>query len=303
VPVPSVPKGHALVKVAASSVNPCEWKGPLLGNNLFGLPLWFPFCTGFDFSGVVVHSESPCSFTPGDAVWGNGIHTHAEYMVQDCNGLGIKPQNFNFCEASTLGVAALTSLQSLEMVGAPWQKPVTVLIIGGSSGVGHFGIQIAKAFGAQKVITTCSPNNFAFVKSIGADEVIDYHSQHFWEVIPPGSIDIVYDCIGMPGTGNRAYAVLTDNGKYVTVLDELADPKVAASKPGVYQTSMFMTIGNQPGKLHQITKMVEEGKLRVHLDNIFEGLDKVPQLFNTSLIGHTVGKLSLKVDDAIQCVK
>lgn len=302
IPVPSVPAGHALIKVAAASLNPCEWKNQFVGNNIFGAPLQYPYTTGFDFSGVVVRSESPCSFKNGDAVWGTAGGAHAEYMLQACNGLGKKPEALNFCEAGTLGVAVLTSLQSLSIVGAPWQSPVTVLVIGGSSGTGHFGIQLAKAQGAQKVITTCSPDNFEFVRSLGADEVIDYHTQNYWEVIPPGSVDIVYDCIGNPGTGNHVYTVLTDNGKFVTVLADrtLADPAIAQTKPGVSQTAMFCTETSTP-YLQKITQMADAGKLRVHLDNVLEGLDKVPQLYKTQMGGHVVGKVSLKVDDGISC--
>merc|ERR1719454_1605822 len=109
----------------------------------------------------------------------------------------------------------MTGLEALFKAGAPWTSKPTVLVTGGSSGTGHFGIQLAKSLGAGKVITTCSPGNSDLVKSLGADEVIDYHTSNWWDAIPAGSVDVIYDCISLPKSGNHAYKILADDGHYV----------------------------------------------------------------------------------------
>ena len=93
-----------------------------------------------------------------------------------------------------------------------------MLVLGGSGGTGHIGIQLAKAMGASQVITTCSGTHADFVRGLGADRVINYHEQNYWDVLPPKSVDVVYDCVGQTGTGDKASAVLKEHGGFITLL-------------------------------------------------------------------------------------
>merc|ERR1711988_1720869 len=108
-------------------------------------------------------------------------------------------------------MVALTGVEALTWAAGGRKfnsSNVTVLVLGGSGGTGHVGIQIAKAMGAARVITTCSEKNADFVRSMGADEVIDYHKDDYSEVLPPKSVDMVYDCVVLTATGDKAYPLL-----------------------------------------------------------------------------------------------
>jgi len=305
VPLPSPPIGWALIKVSASSINPTEWKNAFLLNKEGGVPLTYPYVTGIDFSGIVVSTAHLCnSFKPQDEVWGFGVQAHAEYVIHPCNFLGHKPKTLSFLQAGTLGVAGMTGLEGLAWTGAlnrwtQWTAPVTVLVIGGSSGTGHFGVQLAKAFGAGKVISTCSEKNFDLVKSLGADLVIDYHMHDWWDpaVIPHKSIDIIYDCISLAGNANHAYDILAEGGKYVCLLPGcLADAAHVAQRPDLEQFT-FIEKWVDTAHMDILTAQANAGNLTVSIGSVFNGLQQVPQLFNASMDGHAVGKLALVVDN------
>mmetsp|Transcript_60511 Transcript_60511/g.140948 ORF Transcript_60511/g.140948 Transcript_60511/m.140948 type:complete len:208 (+) Transcript_60511:1-624(+) len=187
----------------------------------------------------------------------------------------------------------MTGLQALRYAGAPWSSAPTVLILGGSGGTGHAAIQLAKALGAGRVITTCSPDNFDFVRGLGADEVIDYHTQDWATVLAPGSLQVVYDCVSLPGTGDKALGLLADGGSFVTLLPG-AQPSDAAkdARPGV---STFYFICNQTSTadLDVVRGFANEGKLQMVVQETFHGLGSVPMAFETMMTGHTVGKISL----------
>merc|ERR1719199_2284867 len=113
-------------------------------------------------------------------------------------------------------MVTLTGYESLAWAasGPTFPQNATVLVLGGSGGTGHMGIQLAKAMGAKKVITTCSGSHSDFVQSRGADQVIDYHKEKYYEVLAPKSIDVVYDCVGLSGTGDHAFGILKDHGHF-----------------------------------------------------------------------------------------
>mmetsp|Transcript_65018 Transcript_65018/g.89874 ORF Transcript_65018/g.89874 Transcript_65018/m.89874 type:complete len:179 (-) Transcript_65018:54-590(-) len=177
------------------------------------------------------------------------------------------------------------------MAGAPWDNAPTVLILGGSGGVGHVAIQIARAMGAGKVITTCSPRNFEFVTSLGADETIDYHTMDFWsdEAGLKDSVDFVLDAVGEPGTGNNAMQVLKDNGHYLTLLGKLATPP----KPTVSQ-AMCSVSETGTEQLDTLKGLVDEGKLKILIEHTYT-MDDVEQAMEASKDGHTTGKIAITI--------
>lgn len=285
---PSPRPGHALIEVRASSVNPSDWK-----DFVNPPPVHYPMGFGQDFSGIVVSTGGDCEFQPGDEVWGLGHSAYQEYLVQPCPVLGLKPSNFNFLEAGASVVVAQTGYTALRWAGAPWATAPTVLVIGGSSGTGHVGIQLAKALGAGKVVTTCSPQNFDFVRRLGADEAIDYRQADWWADLKPGSIDVIYDCMGLPGTGNMANSVLSDHGKFVT-LQEVGLAREPLSRFDTEQR-WVQSIDVETRHLDDIRRFAEGGRLVVEISKVFTGLGSVPELLDTSMQGHTVGKAALQI--------
>eukprot|EP00966_Prymnesium_polylepis_P013063 301171-Prymnesium_polylepis.1 len=200
---------------------------------------------------------------------------------------------------------ALTSYKAFRWyTGAPdaarWTRAdATVLILGGSGGTGSMGIQLAKAFGAAKVITTTSSANFAYCRSLGADELIDYHSSNWWNesVVPDASVDVVYDTVGEEGTGARAIRKLRGGGAYVTITGALAPSPLPA---GVTQ-AMFINSDTNLGSANlmgALADLVERKKLAPpKVDSVFK-LANVSAGFERSRSGHVVGKVVVAVGQA-----
>jgi NADPH:quinone reductase-like Zn-dependent oxidoreductase len=180
-PTPS--ENQILVKVYSSSVNPLDWHrmraDPILARLAQGFFKPKDTKIGADVAGVVVSVGSNVTkFKPGDEVFGFiGTGAFAEYAVSNYKNFAHKPKNISFEQAGAVGVAALTALQSLR---GKWtiEHGQKVLVNGASGGVGSFGVQIAKAFGAE-VTAVCSTRNIELVRSIGADHVIDYTKEDF----------------------------------------------------------------------------------------------------------------------------
>mmetsp|Transcript_41356 Transcript_41356/g.90304 ORF Transcript_41356/g.90304 Transcript_41356/m.90304 type:complete len:370 (+) Transcript_41356:95-1204(+) len=291
VPMPDVEPGRALVNVKWSSVNPCNWKA-------FQSNTGHDFGLGGDFSGIVVKVGRSCRFAPGDAVWGMSDSTYQEYINVDCNpGAPVSkvPSGMSLQQGGVLGVTGTTAYGSLTWgANAPWDSSPTVLVLGGSGGTGHIGIQLAKAWGAGKVITTASANNTDFVKSVGADEVIDYHTADWWKVLKPGSIDIIYDCVCLHGTGDHAYDVLADGGAFVTIQSQSeASPSKIQSRPSIKHLHHNGLPANSH-ELDDLSDLVVKGKLSSKIDQVLP-LDQVPKAFEKGMEGHTVGKLALQI--------
>eukprot|EP00928_Gymnodinium_smaydae_P039486 TRINITY_DN26970_c0_g1_i2.p1 TRINITY_DN26970_c0_g1~~TRINITY_DN26970_c0_g1_i2.p1 ORF type:complete len:326 (+),score=33.14 TRINITY_DN26970_c0_g1_i2:46-978(+) len=218
---------EVLVSVRGSSVNPADRSTP--GP--------FPQVLGSDLAGVVIAVESGCQrLTAGESVWGDigavvwtdrgkGKENGAfgEFVVALESQLVTMPRNLDYLEAGALPKVALTSYKALAWYGgAPYTKrDVTVLVLGGSGGCGSTGIQLAKAFGAQSIITTTSSSNADYVKQLGAQRVIDYKVENWWDVLPHGSVDVIYDTVGANGTGDHAMTLLKSDGFYVTITGAL----------------------------------------------------------------------------------
>merc|ERR1719361_1568822 len=183
-------------------------------------------------------------------------------------------------------MVGLTSYESLTWaakgpVFTGTQKNATVLILGGSGGTGHIGIQLAKAMGAGEVITTCSSSHGDFVKSLGADRVIDYHTQNYWEVLQPKSVDVVYDCVGQSGTGDHAFGLLKQNGFFVSLLPT-AMPSLSTKfkRPDISTTYPTCVGGcSNYDRVDKLSALVEAGKLKVHIGTTY-ALANIVQAYN-----------------------
>jgi NADPH:quinone reductase-like Zn-dependent oxidoreductase len=183
IPKPVPTDNQVLVKVRAVSVNPLDWHymegTPYLGRlPEFGLLKPKVARLGVDYAGTVeAVGKNVTQYKAGDEVFGNRFGAFAEYICATEKALALKPSNLSFEEAASVPVAAVTALQGLRDTGK-LQYGQKVLINGASGGVGTFAVQLAKWMGAN-VTGVCSTRNVELVRSLGADQVIDYTKEDF----------------------------------------------------------------------------------------------------------------------------
>jgi NADPH:quinone reductase-like Zn-dependent oxidoreductase len=214
-PDPAAGPGEVLVDIHAASVNGADPK-VRLGGGRYGLSK-FPHILGRDFSGVVsMVGAGVGDLKVGDAVFGvtdQGIEgAYAEKIAIKAAIIAKKPASLSHAEAAALGLTSLTALTAIEDT-AHLKAGQTILIQGGAGGVAGFAVQHAKHLGAT-VITTASAGNHAYVRGLGADQVIDYNKQDFTSIGP--ICDVVFDTVG-GAVRAGCYAVLKAGGKLVWI--------------------------------------------------------------------------------------
>jgi NADPH:quinone reductase-like Zn-dependent oxidoreductase len=214
-PDPTAGPGEVVVDIHAASVNAADYK-VRLGGGRYSLSR-FPYILGRDFSGVVsAIGAGVTNFTVGDAVFGvtdQGIEgAYAEKIAVNAAIIAKKAERLSHAEAAALGLTSLTALTAIEDT-AQLKAGQTILIQGGAGGVAGFGVQLAKHLGAR-VITTASASNHPYVRSLGADQVIDYNAEDFTAIGP--ICDVVFDTVG-GAVRAGCYAVLKPGGKLVWI--------------------------------------------------------------------------------------
>jgi NADPH:quinone reductase-like Zn-dependent oxidoreductase len=214
-PDPSAGPGEVIVDIHAASVNGADPK-VRRGNGRYKLEK-FPHILGRDFSGVVsAIGAGVTDFKVGDAVFGvtdQGIEgAYAGKIAIKASIIAKKPDRLSHAEAAAFGLTSLTALTAIEDT-AKLKSGETILIHGGAGGVAGFAIQLAKYLGA-KVITTASAGNHPYVRSLGADQVIDYNAEDFTKIGP--ICDVVFDTVG-GDVQVRSYAVLKPGGRLVWI--------------------------------------------------------------------------------------
>jgi len=288
-PRPEPNWNEALVRVVASGVNPAD---PLIVSGRyakeFGTHL--PLIPGYDIAGIVEKIGGGITkLKVGDAVYayvlfGGGW---AEYAVTNENEAATKPKSLTFVEAAAVPLAALTAWQAL-IDTAKISAGQTVLIHGGSGGVGSFAIQIAKAHGA-KVIATASTQNQDLLKELGADVSIDYTKTKFEEVAK--DVDVVLDPVGKY-TLARSYGVVKKGGIVVSLVSSI--DKAELEKHGIRGTPIGVT--PNAAELGEITRMIEEKKLRPIVSQQFP-LSEGAKADEKAETHHTRGKMVIKIAD------
>ncbi|MFP3599208.1 NADP-dependent oxidoreductase [Chryseobacterium sp. SIMBA_029] len=217
VPVPALKNGEVLVKVKAIGINPADTiyrNSDAFITHIFGEKR--PVIMGWDISGEIVEkAENTDGFEIGDAVFAllQNAGGYAEFVAVNVELLAHKPENIKFEEAAAVPMAGLTAWQPL-IHGMNIKKGDRILIHGASGGVGHYAVQIAKYLGAE-VIATSSGKNRDFVKSLGADQHIDYQTENFWEAIE--EVDFVFDTIGGE-TLERSIDITKPGGTIISIL-------------------------------------------------------------------------------------
>jgi NADPH:quinone reductase-like Zn-dependent oxidoreductase len=280
-----------LIRVYSAGVNPVDDK---IRQGAFGAgaKLASPLVLGYDVAGVVEEvGDQVTRFEEGDEVFaylslqrGGG---YAEYAIVLEAEAALKPELLSFDEAASVPLAALTAWQALVNQG-DLSDGQSVLIHGGSGGVGSFAIQIAKARGA-KVYATASARNQEFMKQLGADVVIDYKSQRFEEIAK--DIDVVLDPIGGE-TQLRSFDVLKKDGILISIVQS-PDPKLAAER-GVRAVQMLVKPNGD--ELSELAELIDLEAIRCNVTEVLPLKDaaKAHDLIHT---GHTRGKIVLHVCD------
>ncbi|MFD6160785.1 NADP-dependent oxidoreductase [Nocardia sp. NPDC060256] len=289
-PAPQPMPTEVLVRVKAIGLNPLEARLRAGEFPLLGRP---PFVLGWDISGVVEEAPQTWRFRPGDEVFGmplfpRAANAYAEFVSAPALHLARKPAALSHVEASALPVVGLTAWQGLVDLGGVTEGD-RVLVHGGGGGVGHVAIQIAKALGAQ-VITTSSRSKREFVEGFGADEVIDYTTVDFADVVR--EVDVVFDTIG-GDTVERSLGVLRPGGHLVTAVAE-EDSELAAKFAASGLRFSGIAVDPDPVALRGLVELVEQGKLRVHVQETFP-FERVADAHRLLDAGHLQGKLVLTV--------
>jgi len=265
-----------LVRVHATSINPLDYQ-VRRGDYPDLVPL--PAITGHDVSGVVeAIGPGVSAFAPGDEVWYtpqifDGQGSYAEYHVAADSIIARKPAALSHLEAASLSLVGGTVWEALT-VRAVLRVGESILIHGGAGGVGHVAIQVAKAMGAR-VFTTVREANAEFVRSLGADVVIDYTQEDYVEAIMRDTaghgVDVVFDTIG-GDTLSRSADALAQLGRVVSIVD-IAQPQNLVQAWGKNASYHFVFTRQNRGKLDELSALVERGQLRPHVGAVYSLAD------------------------------
>jgi NADPH:quinone reductase-like Zn-dependent oxidoreductase len=283
---PEPKAGELLVKVYAAGVNPIDWKIRSGAGQRLGMIL--PIHMGSELVGTVEKLGAGVNgFNLGDAVFGM-VHAGAfsEYAVAKAADMVRKPSNLDFVQAAALPLAGSTAWQAI-FDEAGLVAGQRLLITGSSGGVGSLAIQFAKSEGAH-VTAVASARNEGFVRSLGADEFIDYTDQPFEQAAH--NMDVVFDTVGGE-TFQRAFQTLRKGGLMVTVV---AFPNDEAERHGVRVKRSF-TRPSAPN-LTAIKDLVEAGKVTPHVEVVVP-FAEIKQAFSLSEGGRARGKIILNVAD------
>jgi NADPH:quinone reductase-like Zn-dependent oxidoreductase len=289
---PSLPKPwQVLVCVKAAGVNPVDFKTrngrypPVNQDHL-------PYTLGRDVSGVVGKCGTEADlFQVGDEVLGVvgiGGGGFADEALLDQQAMARKPKTLDHAHAAVIPVAGTTAWQGLFRHGR-LEKGQSVLIHGGSGGVGHFAIQFAKAAGAR-VLTTVSSNNVNFARSLGADVVIDYETESFED--QARGLDLVFDLVDGE-TRERSWTVLKPGGALVSTLTEPSQER--AAQYGVRALRYVMEANGRD--LAEIVELVKSGKIRPHVQQQFR-LEQSAEALDIVERGGSAGKIVLSLEAA-----
>ncbi|GAA3091837.1 NADP-dependent oxidoreductase [Streptomyces roseofulvus] len=289
---PEAGPAEVLVRIAAAGVNPTDaWhrsSGGLSGGDR-------PVRLGWDVSGVVeAVGPGVTTLAPGDEVFGMPRHPrpagcYAEYVTSPARHLARKPSGLTHVQAAALPLAGLTAWQALVDTAdvRPGQR---VLIHAAAGGVGHLAVQIAKARGAH-VIGTARSANHAFVRGLGADEVIDYTETDFTDAAR--EIDVVVDTVG-GAYGPRSLKTLRPGGIVVSLASPAEASLADAARP-LGLRSQFMIVEAHGEGLRQLASLVEAGSLRPEVSASLP-LEQAAEAHDLIQRGGTRGKVVLTVE-------
>ncbi|MEK5175702.1 NADP-dependent oxidoreductase [Heyndrickxia sp. FSL W8-0496] len=312
-PTPEMGEYEVLAEIHAASINPIDFK---LRDGKVKLLVKYkmPLILGNDFSGVVAKVGAKVTrFKVGDEIYGrprkSKIGTFADYIAIHEDDIALKPTNLSFEEAASIPLVGLTSYQALTDI-LQLQKGQKILIQAGAGGVGTFAIQLAKLMGAT-VATTASEAGANIVKSLGADEIINYKTEKFEEILK--NYDAVFDTLGgeileksfeviksggkvvsVSGLPNARFGKEYGSGFFKTMLFSIASHKLTAleKKYNVQYTFLFMKPSGE--QLRIIANFIETGKIKPIIDRVFP-FDDAQKAIEYAESGRAKGKIILKI--------
>lgn len=295
-PVPA--PDEILVKLFASGVNPADWAIRNGGNDFLRPLLKLPLILGWDAAGIVEETGSEVTnLKKGDEVYGvpnfPGDGSYAEYCVGKASQFALKPKNISFNEASGVPLAGLTAWTGIFDSGK-LQAGQRILIHGASGGVGSLAVQFAKAKGAY-VIGVASTQNLAYLQQLGADEVIDYKTEKYENLLE--DIDLVFDAA--PHRDNnerlRSIKVLRKGGTLVSVnIDFPFNDEVSQALAQKDAKGELVAVQSSGEWLQEIAQLIEEDKVKVFISKVYP-LEQVAEAHRESETWHVRGKLVLEI--------
>src|SRR6058998_5758 len=292
VPRPEPKENEALVRVIASGVNPAD-PLTLSGKYAREFGTHLPLIPGYDIAGIVEKTGAKVTkLKAGDAVYGYPTFGGgwAEYVTVKEFEVTAKPASLNFAEAAAAPMGALTAWQALVDV-AKLHPGQTILIHGGSGGVGSFAVQIAKARGAR-VIATASTANQDLLKQLGPDAAIDYTKTRFEDVVK--DVDAVLDPVGKE-TLERSYGVVKKGG---IVMSLVARPDPAElKKRGIRGAAI--SVHPDAEDLAEIAQLIDAGKIKPAVTQVLP-LSEAIAAQRQAATHHTRGKIVLRIADEPQ---
>ena len=304
-PRPTVADGRMLVKVRAASVNPLDWhylRGePYIMRMSVGTGAPKDIRLGVDFAGVVeAVGNGVTRYKPGDEIFGGADGSFGEYVtVREAGSVALKPANMTFEQAAAVPIAAITALQALRDQGKV-QAGQKVLINGASGGVGTFAIQLARQFGAQ-VTAVCSGRNAALVRSLGADQVIDYTRQDVTRGLQ--RYDLIIDTVGthtisefrrvLNPQGTLVIVGAASAGRWIGGLSGALQAMIVS--PFVKQKVGFFLAKLNHDDLDYLGTLMLEGKLVPVIDRRYT-LAETAEALRYVEAGHSRGKVVIAID-------
>ncbi|ANC20494.1 NADPH:quinone reductase [Bacillus cereus] len=313
VPTPEINEYEVLAEIHAASINPIDFK-IRDGKVKMLLKYEMPLILGNDFSGVITKVGSKVTrFKVGDEIYArprkNKIGTFAEYIAIHEDDIALKPKNLSFEEAASIPLVGLTSYQALHDI-MQLQKGQKILIHAGSGGVGTFAIQLAKIMGAT-VTTTASEAGANLVTSLGADEIINYKTEKFEDILK--NYDAVFDTIGgatleksfniiksggnivsVSGMPNARFGKEFGSGFFKTLLFSLASKKLTALEKKHNAQYSFLFMKPSGDQLRTIASYIEAGQIKPVIDRVFP-FEDAQKAMEYSESGRAKGKIIVKI--------
>ncbi len=287
VPDPIPAPGQVLVEVHAASVNGADWK---VRAGQYAPTARFPYIPGRDFSGVIsALGEGVKDFAIGDAVFGvcetSQEAAYAEKIAISAAIVAKKPDQLTHVESAAVALIGLTAIRAIEDT-LQLKSGETILIQGGAGGVAGYAIQLAKHIGAR-VITTASAANHDYVRSLGADQIIDYNKQSFAQMV--SGCDAVFDTVGAEVT-KRSFAVLRPGGRLASIAAGASAPVSPRSDVKSLRPNVFRSRAT----LERIAALADSGAVRAPEIKLYALLDAAAA-HAVSEGRHLRGKLVFKV--------
>ena len=294
---------EVLIRIRAAAANAMDYhlmSGAYIMRLMTGLRKPKPTCPGADLAGEVeAVGRNATRFKPGDPVFGGVRGAFAEYVCAHEDRLALKPAKLTFEQAAAIPVAGLTALQGLRDKGRvqPGQK---VLINGAAGGVGTFAVQIAKSFGAD-VTGVCSTRNLDLVRSIGADQVVDYTRD---DLTRSGErYDLIFDCVGnrplsawrrvMAPRATFVAVGVRPGGRWIGPLPYLF--KVLVSSWFVSQRVVFFVASIGAADLIVLKGLIEANKVKPVIDRSYR-LSEAAEAIRYLREGHARGKVVVTME-------